>query len=223
MKKISVPFLVLCIVFFGITSYAEDAAKYNVVLETVVWDYGSIDIPVLSGLEDIELQNAINERIRDTFAERVEKPDPPNTVEGTAEWHIFADRYLSVLSTYYYSGTAMAHPWADIRTLTFDLQGDDTPLRVSDVILVDEDLRVAIRDGVFRKANDPIDIEGSAADFIIGYIDEYNPETTGYNFYFTEDGIALYLNDRPHAAGDFWVFEAAFTDIELIVNPDFSY
>ena len=76
--------------------------------------------------------------------------------------------------------------------------------------------------GKFTQIYPDTAIDG-AADVLAAEIAAYIESSENQNnFYLTEKGLALYVDERPHAAGDYWIFEAKYSDIEPLLTQKLS-
>ncbi|MDR1599327.1 MAG: hypothetical protein LBS11_05595 [Oscillospiraceae bacterium] len=181
-----------------------------------------IEYAEVSGLPDADIQETLNAYLR-WFSVDVYLDDDPDrawdTVEGKTSYTILGDRYLSVRTEYFFNGASLAHPWSDIQALVFDLSIGEPGAQLSDYLPVDTALREKILDGSFTLVYPDAEPDDLFARFAEDYVDNADPEYYNINFYLTDTGVALFLRDRIHAEGDYWVIEASFEKLEGLMTP----
>ncbi|MDR0397195.1 MAG: hypothetical protein LBH66_07835 [Oscillospiraceae bacterium] len=182
----------------------------------------SIEYVEASGIRDAETLETLNAYLRwfssDTYLDDGEDREW-DTVEGKTSFSVLGGRYLSVRTEYFFSGARLAHPWSDIHALVFDLEAGEPDTQLTDYLPLDAGLRSAITDGAFELAYPDTEPDDLWTRFAEEYIDEADPEYYHTDFYLTETGIALFLRDRIHAEGDYWVIEAPFDKLDKLVTP----
>ncbi|MDR1262727.1 MAG: hypothetical protein LBK46_04465 [Oscillospiraceae bacterium] len=207
----------------GFAEVAPEAQPpMTITIETAESGESRIEYVCVEGLEDADTQEMLNAYLRwfstDTFLD--EDADRAwDTVEGKTAYTLLGGRYLSVRTEYFFSGENIAYPWADIQALVFDLTTGEPDTQLSDYLTVDEELRSAILNGTFMMINPVEASEDFLERFAEDYLDDADPEYYNINFYLTEDGVGLFLRDRIHAEGDYWVIEAPLSKLGGLATP----
>ncbi|MCL2013509.1 MAG: hypothetical protein FWG69_00820 [Oscillospiraceae bacterium] len=170
---------------------------------------------LLSGLEhDIKLQGKINEEIQ-TFCTwpTFNRDNDDKNITVKVEYAIIGNKYISIRAADSVYADGAAHPENNYRTATFDLETGEHAGSLIAFSNAGDELRKKITDGTFKQIfpEEPIDgaAEVLAAEFDVD------------NFYLTEDSLGLFVTDRPHAAGSYWIFEAKYSDITTLVGDSY--
>ncbi|MDR2656276.1 MAG: hypothetical protein LBB86_00440 [Oscillospiraceae bacterium] len=201
--------------------FAEAAPEVRppvtIAIETAESGESRIEYVYVEGLDDADVQELLNAYLRwfstDTFLD--EDVDRAwDTVEGKTAYALLGGRYLSVRTEYFFSGASIAHPWADIQALVFDLTTGEPDTQLSDYLTMGEALRSAILNGTFTMINPVEASEDFLERFAEDYLDNADPEYYNIDFYLTDDGVGLFLRDRIHAEGDYWAIEAPFNKLD---------
>jgi hypothetical protein len=138
----------------------------------------------------------------------------------TSEYALVCDRYLSVRIERSLMYPGAAYPTATVVAVNFDLatfQFLDSP----SLLAIDDALRDAIVSGVFTQTY-PAAIDGAPAIFADEFFDNIAADNDLCAVYLTDTGIALALNERLHAEGDYWVFEATYERAHDLLAPSFQ-
>ncbi|GHU68419.1 hypothetical protein FACS1894184_10350 [Clostridia bacterium] len=197
----------------------------SVRLEMAESGESKIEYAQVSGLADEEIQAMLNAYLKWFSVDNYLDEDVDrawDTVEGRTAFAIVGGRYLSVYTEYLFSGKEMAYPWGDVQARVFDLTIGEPDTQLSDYLTTGPELNAAIADGTFTIFKPDV-TEEQGIDFLARFAQDYgvNYEPDYYNtdFYLTEDGLGLFVHDRIHAEGDYWMAEAAYDKLGGLMTP----
>jgi len=195
----------------GSTPESQVAAR----IETEEMGEYSAEYIQVSGLPDEDIQDALNNELK-MFGTWGIDNEGGETITATAEYSIIGDSYISVrqIQTTYVEDAA--YPTSVFNSQLFSLE-TGMSVDISEFMVVDDELADAIESGVFVQIY-PEEIEGAAEMMVEEFVDNGMEYET--RFYLTEMGIGIYINERLHVEGDYWVFEAEYGDIERLLTVE---
>ncbi len=168
----------------------------------------SVEYVEISGMKDAEIQDELNENLK-TFSlwyvSGLSQEENNKTVTAS---YALIDNYICVYAELLETGDSLPYPIKRFDATTYDLE-TGLNCTLSEFIDVKTDLITAIENGSFSQVYPETAVEG-ALDVLL---EEASANPNGIGFYLKPDIIGLYLNDRLHAEGDYWLFEANLNDI----------
>ena len=149
---------------------------------------------------------------REAFDAEAETPEIDYAIVGN---------YISVRAydTEYTPGAA--YPVNRLRTIVLNLETGEYAGWPFDYLRMDSEqeidaLQSAFTSGSFVQIHPETPVEGAAEELAEALGD--SAWRDGLGFYLTDDSLGIYLTGLPHAVGDYWVFEAKYSDIEPLLT-----
>lgn len=171
----------------------------------------TINYPQLHGLENIELQNEINEKLRPPHYEGDDVVDEL-LLEVWFRYALISDRILSVRFHRFTQRAKTMRPYSSMHTLNVDLETGEY-LVLSDIVEADERLRGLFDNKKFLPTRferfDEIGEQENLYDRI-------------YTFYLTEDSLGV-VAGQSASAGGYVELEIPYADIEDLLHAEYSF
>ena len=187
-------------------------------------EYYSIDIayPIISGLDNAAVEADLNKNIHAiAFRDYDEKEIGDYELNVTSDYSIIGGRIICCIFYEQYGHKLAAHPSRGIDYLAYDMKTGKA-LALSDIFTAQDKLYDLIIGEVFASVGFDVDWD-ELADFIgPEYLEAYlKQDYVDSQFYLRENALGIVIS-VPHAVGDYWDFEADYTDLWECLSPDFQ-
>jgi hypothetical protein len=176
--------------------------------------------PRISGLSDPEMQDTMNQLIRDeamSFINYFKEGDVTIELSYDVPWK--GSRLLSLRYYMYYNADGAAHPNNNYTTLNIDLMSGKR-VRLSDIVNIDDDYAKTMRE--YSTYTGPLENSAELDEFMADNLSvqdatafshaDYSTDYYGMYTYFTENTIGFNLV-IPHALGDYALYELNLANI----------
>lgn len=196
-------------------SLAED---FSITVKQEVVEGFELTYVEVDGIADEAIGRSINERLKEFCLTRYADAGSDNTLSN--ESVIYAsggERYVSLRLVQKYTGV---EPRVSMAAMVFDLTTGDPAGPITSFILLDEELRQMIIDGVFVMTHPDTPVEGAAERFAQEFVNNYDPDKYGESFYLTDTTFGLILNGQADEEGGYWTFEAPYDSVAHLLSQE---
>ena len=172
----------------------------------------SIKYPQVSGLENVDFQTELNEKLKMPYYSEYDDNNRL-TMEIWSEYACFGGSVFSFQFHMFYHHLDAAHPFSNMWAVNVNLETGEY-LDLSDIGRVEENIKELILSGQFVSDRfsyyEPIDLER---------IDGLSESVCG--FYLTDETLGI-ISSVSHAAGDYWTLEIPYAAIGDLLDNDFK-
>jgi hypothetical protein len=204
--------------------------QLQIQIETETKGESSAEYVVIGTLDYFDLQNQYNETLKTFGTWSLVNSDPDVTSVAESDYSIVGNEvmgnyYLSVGEICTVTTVGAAYPTSSVTFTTLDLTGTKTEaMGITEFFDLDK-LGTAIANGVFEFTNveQPENIDYSSVSEALNQKYIVNAKELETEYYLSEAGLTLYLGDKTHAEGDYWLLTAPFSALgDCIVNTNLA-